>query len=76
METSKKLLINCSFHYYSHGLQKMENFAVIIAVNESESDFRLSIIQKLEELNFNLGDKYGDKDYRLENLLRFTAQPF
>ena len=35
--------------------------------------------EKLEELNFNLGDKFIDskgKDSRLENLLRFTAQPF
>jgi hypothetical protein len=72
----KKLLINCSFLHYSRGLQKIENFAVIISINEHETDFRFLIIQKLEELNFNLGEKILDKDYRLENLLRFTAQPF
>lgn len=57
----------------------MENFALIISVSREQGDLRFPIIEKLEELNFNLGDKFIDQkgeDSRLGSLIRFTAQPF
>ena len=31
----KKMLINCKFNYYNYGLKLMENFALIILIEEN-----------------------------------------
>lgn len=64
----KKLLINCAFIYYSSGRQKMENYALIISINQDVTNLKPLILNVLEkQLAFNCGNDE-------ENILRFTAQ--
>ena len=70
MQNNMKFLINCSFDFYNKGIQRMNNFALIIEMCKGCNCIDLIIYEKLKELNFKLPDYKSNHHY----YLNFTAQ--
>lgn len=68
----KKYLINCSFGHYPNGSYKNQShYALIIQVDENETDLTLHVYDGLVLQGF----KMQDKRFMEPGDIHFTAQP-